>query len=149
VTAMNGENSDPVPGPVGVDCPEGGRKPYPSRDWRGSDGPDGIATRPGRLARPVTGELPFDRGCDDRNGEPWETFLAGSSGCVGGLRALPCIRPRSHEPVEDSESRDRLERFGMGTGRGDSDGLGIRDVEACWDILQGRTEGATDFKMLC
>ena len=52
----------------------------------------------------------------------------------GGDRALPAIRPRSHEPVDDSDRRDRLPRLGaylpgllglfaLGIGRGSRDEL--------------------------
>jgi hypothetical protein len=52
----------------------------------------------------------------------------------GGDRALPAIRPRSHEPVDDSDKRDRLPRLGaylpgllgllaLGMGRGSREEL--------------------------
>jgi hypothetical protein len=71
-----------------------------------------------------------------------------TEGCVGGDRALPCIRPRSHDPVEDSERRDRLDRFGMGMGRLEEGGLGLGleerrtcEVEEDEDIGAGSESG--------
>jgi hypothetical protein len=48
----------------------------------------------------------------------------------GGDLALPAILPRSHDPVDDSDRRDRLPRFGvyfgllaLGIGLGSRDAL--------------------------
>ena len=94
---------------VGVVCPEVGLNPYPSRGWRvyvGSGGSSMLfdASPLGRLE-----------------------WTGGRTVGFGGDRALPCIRPRSHDPVDDSDRSERFEKLGAGTGRG------MREDDGEWD----------------